>query len=67
MLFKITNWKLIPHVCFTFLGLASASAFGSYAPSLAVTFGYGRLESNALVSIGYWILIAVNLLWGWAA
>ncbi|KAH6662909.1 alternative sulfate transporter [Plectosphaerella plurivora] len=63
----ITNWRLIPHVCFTFLGLASASAFGSYAPSLVVSFGYGKLESNALVSIGYWALIFFNLLTGWIA
>ncbi|KAK0389066.1 hypothetical protein NLU13_2642 [Sarocladium strictum] len=61
----ITNWRLLPHLAFTICGLSPASAFGSYAPSIVVSFGFGRLESNALVSIGFWALLFINLLWGW--
>ncbi|KAH7123254.1 major facilitator superfamily domain-containing protein [Dactylonectria estremocensis] len=63
----LTNWRLIPHVGFTMLGISPGSAFGSYAPSLVNSFGFGRLESNALVSIGSWGLLFLNLLWGWAS
>ncbi|KAH7310576.1 major facilitator superfamily domain-containing protein [Stachybotrys elegans] len=62
----ITNWRLLPHLAFTVAGLAPAQAFGSYAPSLVVGFGFDRLKSNALVSIGNWALLFVNLFWGWA-
>ncbi|PNH53602.1 hypothetical protein VD0003_g3851 [Verticillium dahliae] len=63
----LTNWRLLPHLGFTIAGLAPPQAFGSYAPSLVVSFGFGRLESNALVSIGSWGLMFVNLLFGWSA
>lgn len=38
---------------------------GSYAPTLITSFGYSGLQSNAMVSIGYWGLLFCNLLWGW--
>ncbi|KAM0334504.1 hypothetical protein ACHAQA_001533 [Verticillium albo-atrum] len=63
----LTNWRLLPHLGFTIAGLAPPQAFGSYAPSLVVSFGFGRLESNALVSIGFWGLMFANLLFGWSA
>ncbi|KAF4973355.1 hypothetical protein FSARC_333 [Fusarium sarcochroum] len=63
----LTNWRLLPHIGFTICGLAPASAFGSYAPSLVVSFGFERLQSNALVSIGFWSLLVTNLLWGYAS
>ncbi|KAM0540964.1 hypothetical protein ACHAPJ_013426 [Fusarium lateritium] len=62
----LTNWRLLPHIGFTICGLAPASAFGSYAPSLVVSFGFERLQSNALVSIGFWSLLVTNLIWGYA-
>lgn len=40
---------------------------GSYAPSLVVSFGFDRLKSNAMISIGAWCLIIGNLLWGFIA
>ncbi|KAJ4248370.1 hypothetical protein NW762_012700 [Fusarium torreyae] len=63
----LTNWRLLPHIGFTICGLAPASAFGSYAPSLVVSFGFERLQSNALVSIGFWSLLVTNLIWGYAS
>ena len=64
---KLTNWRLIPHIGFTVVGLAPASAFGSYAPTLVAGFGFEKLRSNALSSVGFWILMFLNLFWGWAA
>ncbi|CAH0023578.1 unnamed protein product [Clonostachys rhizophaga] len=62
-----TNWRLLPHVALTICGLAPVSSLNSYAPTLVQGFGFGRLESNLLVSVGYWILLFVILLWGWAS
>ncbi|KAH7152046.1 major facilitator superfamily domain-containing protein [Dactylonectria estremocensis] len=59
-----TNWKLIPHIILTIACIAPAGTMGSYAPTLVASFGYERLKSNALVSIGYWILMVVNIAWG---
>ncbi|KAF5023264.1 hypothetical protein F66182_4676 [Fusarium sp. NRRL 66182] len=61
----MTNWRLIPHVLLTLSALAPATTMGSYSPSLVMSFGYGRLGSNALVSIGSWSLVVTNLLWGY--
>ncbi|KAH7008519.1 major facilitator superfamily domain-containing protein [Ilyonectria destructans] len=62
-----TNWKLIPHIVLTISCIAPAGTMGSYAPTLVSSFGYERLKSNALVSIGYWILLVVNIVWGTVA
>lgn len=63
----LTNWKLIPHIILTISGLAPVAVLGSYGPSLIVGFGFGRLQSNALSSIGAWLLLFANLLWGYLA
>ncbi|KAL0931547.1 alternative sulfate transporter [Colletotrichum truncatum] len=63
----LTNWRLIPHIIFTIAALSPSSTLSSYAPSLVASMGYDRLQSNAMVSIGAWILIPVNLFWGWIA
>ncbi|KAJ3531331.1 hypothetical protein NM208_g8925 [Fusarium decemcellulare] len=60
-----TNWRLIPHIILTIAGLAPANTMSSYSPTLVRSFGYERLKSNALVSIGSWILIVSNLTWGY--
>ncbi|OHW89512.1 alternative sulfate transporter, partial [Colletotrichum incanum] len=62
----LTNWRLIPHLIISILGLAPSAAVGAYAPSLVNAFGFGRLRSNAMTSIGYWGLALVNILAGWA-
>ncbi|KAK3905782.1 hypothetical protein C8A05DRAFT_30412 [Staphylotrichum tortipilum] len=63
----LTNWRLLPHFFMTLLGMAPAHTMGAYAPLLVVSFGFDRLKSNAMLSIGAWALIVTNLLWGWAA
>ncbi|KAK4041457.1 hypothetical protein C8A01DRAFT_14796 [Parachaetomium inaequale] len=59
-----TNWRLFPHFFMTFFGLAPAHTMGSYAPLLVVSFGFDRLKSNAMISIGAWVLIITNVAWG---
>ncbi|KAK4231150.1 hypothetical protein QBC38DRAFT_259693 [Podospora fimiseda] len=63
----LTNWRLLPHFLCTVMGMAGAWALGSYAPTLVVQFGFDRLKSNAMMSIGAWIVIVTNLLWGYLA
>ncbi|KAL1968638.1 hypothetical protein VTN77DRAFT_1464 [Rasamsonia byssochlamydoides] len=61
------NWRLYPHVILTIAGLAPSSTLWSYAPTLVNSFGYPRLKSNALVSVGQWLQLVLNVLWGMAA
>lgn len=48
----------------TIVALAPASTMGSYAPTLVISMGYERLQSNAMASIGPWIQVVLNVLWG---
>lgn len=61
---QLTNWRLIPHVIATICGLAPISTMMSYAPTLVHSFGYERLKSNAMASIGAFILIIITVAWG---
>ncbi|KAK3393538.1 alternative sulfate transporter [Podospora didyma] len=63
----LTNWKLIPHLLLAILGLPASSTMFAYAPTLVISFGYDRLTSNAMVSIGCWILLVTNISWGMIA
>lgn len=62
---KMTNWRLLAHMATTICGLAASSALFSFAPSIVASYGYGRLRSNAMVSIGHWMVMLVTLAWGW--
>lgn len=64
---QLGNWRLYPHVILTIAGLAPSSTMWSYAPTLINSFGYPRLKSNALVSVGQWLQLVLNVLWGMAA
>jgi hypothetical protein len=60
----LSNWRLLPHLGITILALAPAQTMGSYAPSLVVSFGFDRLKSNAMTSIGAWCLLVANIAYG---
>ncbi|KAF2815415.1 MFS general substrate transporter [Mytilinidion resinicola] len=64
LLDTLGDWKLYPHVLMTIAGLAPSNTMTSYAPTLVTSFGYGRLKSNAITSIGMWILTVLAVLWG---
>lgn len=59
--------KLWPHLLLTAVALAPSTALWSYAPSIVTSFGYGRLASNALTSIGQWMSVVLVLLLGYVA
>ena len=40
---------------------------GAYAPLMVISFGFDRLKSNAMLSIGAWFLLLTNILWGFVA
>ncbi|KAL2125017.1 hypothetical protein VTJ04DRAFT_1382 [Mycothermus thermophilus] len=62
-----SNWRILPHCLTTILGMAPAQALGAYAPSLVVSFGFDRLKSNAMISIGSWITFLMNIVFGFGA
>lgn len=62
-----TNWRLIAHVVATVCGLAPGSALMAYGPRLVIEWGYGRLQSNAMVSIGPSIGLLLCIAWGMLA
>jgi hypothetical protein len=49
------------------MGMAPAYPIGSYAPLMVISFGFERLKSNAMLSIGTWFLVLTNLVWGFVA
>ncbi|KAE9376566.1 MFS transporter [Stipitochalara longipes BDJ] len=63
----LTDWRIYPHLILTICALSPSSVLWSYAPTLVGSFGYPRLQSNALVSVGGWLLLVVNVFWGWVA
>jgi len=67
LLNALSNWRAYPHLILTLCAVAPATTLGSYAPTLVATLGYGRLRSNALVSVGWWIQIVLNVCLGYIA
>lgn len=63
----VGNWRIYPHLIMALTGLAPANALGSYSPSIVHSFGYGRLESNALASVGPLVQLFLNPIWGYMA
>ncbi|KAH6693765.1 alternative sulfate transporter [Plectosphaerella plurivora] len=63
----LTNWRLLAHIATIIPSLAAISATFTFAPSIVASYGYGRLKANALVSIGYWLLLLTTITWGWIA
>jgi MFS family permease len=63
----LRNWRLLGHILNIMASLASMASLFTFAPAIVSTYGYDRLTANAMVSIGYWILIPISLFWGFAA
>lgn len=61
---QLSNWRVYAHLLLTLTAIAPVNALNSYAPTLVSSFGYGRLVSNALVSVGGWISLVLNVAWG---
>ncbi|KAL1302327.1 hypothetical protein AAFC00_002737 [Neodothiora populina] len=63
----LSNWRIYPHVIMGICGMAPVTTLSQYGPTLVKSFGYGRLRSNALSSVGPWIQIVLNFLSGYLA
>ncbi|KZV92862.1 MFS general substrate transporter [Exidia glandulosa HHB12029] len=61
----LSNWKLYPHVMITLCNNGPLTAFNTYTPTIINTFGFDRLRSNALASVGPWTLIPIAILLSW--
>ncbi|KAF1814346.1 alternative sulfate transporter [Eremomyces bilateralis CBS 781.70] len=63
----LANWTVYPHLVLTISAIAPMAALTSYSPTIVASFGYGRLQANALVSIGSWCSMVVCIIWAWGA
>ncbi|EJD52882.1 alternative sulfate transporter [Auricularia subglabra TFB-10046 SS5] len=61
----LSNWKLYPHVMITMLNNGPLTAFNAYSPTIINSFGFARLKSNAMASVGPWVLIPIAVLLSW--
>ncbi|KAH6981691.1 MFS transporter [Ilyonectria sp. MPI-CAGE-AT-0026] len=62
-----SRWYVYPQLTVSFCCIAIISPLGTYQPSIIASYGYDRLQANALSSVGNWIVIVLNLLFGWIA
>jgi MFS family permease len=62
-----SRWYIYPQLIVSFCCIAIISPLGTYQPSIIASYGYDRLQANALSSVGNWIVIALNLSFGWIA
>lgn len=63
----LSSGKLWLHVLLTIAGLAPSNALWIYAPSMVASFGFDRLGSNAMTSVGQWISVILVIIAGfWA-
>lgn len=60
----LKNWTIYPHLAIALLGNSPANAIGSYGPTIINSFGYGALASNALFSVGSWVQLLLNPVFG---
>ncbi|OAA36219.1 Major facilitator superfamily domain, general substrate transporter [Beauveria brongniartii RCEF 3172] len=62
-----TRWNIYPQLTVSFCAIAVISPLGTYQPSIIASYGYDRLQANALASVGNWIVIVLSLSFGWIA
>ncbi|XWX02426.1 hypothetical protein V2A60_010463 [Cordyceps javanica] len=62
-----TRWYIYPQLTVSFCAIAVISPLGTYQPSIIASYGYDRLQANALASVGNWIVIVLSLSFGWIA
>ncbi|KAL6915246.1 hypothetical protein FSST1_013006 [Fusarium sambucinum] len=62
-----SRWYIYPQLTVSFCCIAIISPLGTYQPSIIASYGYDRLQANALSSVGNWVVIVLNLSFGWIA
>ncbi|KAK3694525.1 major facilitator superfamily domain-containing protein [Podospora appendiculata] len=63
----LTNWTLIPHILLILCCMSPIQAIGNYGPLLIISFGFDKLKSNAMGTIGAWLMLLGNVLFGFLA
>ncbi|CAK7235487.1 hypothetical protein SBRCBS47491_009309 [Sporothrix bragantina] len=63
----LANPKIWLHVLLTTVGLAPSTALWSYAPTIVASFGYNRLNANAMTSVGQWVSVTLVVIGGFVA
>lgn len=60
-----SNFRVWMHVAITMLSAAAMHGMISYTPLLIKSFGFGRIDSNALASVGYFgnVVWTLGLAW----
>lgn len=64
---QLTNWRLVPITLTLILGVTPTAALAIYGPQLTISFGFPRLESNAMESVGGALGTILALLSGYIA
>ncbi|EJD52883.1 alternative sulfate transporter [Auricularia subglabra TFB-10046 SS5] len=64
---SFTQSTSIPHVMISLLNHGPWVAFGNYAPTIINSFGFARLRSNALASVGPWAHIPIAIILSWVS
>lgn len=55
-----SNWRLWIHLLISFCNNGPQRGFDTYSPSIVTSFGYGRLKSNAMASVGFWLQVPIS-------
>lgn len=63
----LSSSKVWLHVLLTTVGLAPSTALWSYAPTIVASFGYNKLASNAMTSVGQWVSVTLVIIGGFVA
>ncbi|KAJ4391241.1 hypothetical protein N0V93_004858 [Gnomoniopsis smithogilvyi] len=63
----LLNWRLFSHIIIPLAALAPSWTFGAYAPFLVMEMGYTKLKANALCSAAGFMLLPINMFWGFTA
>lgn len=62
-----TNWRLVAHVLATVTALSPMTALMAYGPQFVGSWGFDRLQANAMMAIGPSIGLFMTVLWGFLA
>ncbi|KAL9565610.1 hypothetical protein ACKAV7_009792 [Fusarium commune] len=62
-----SRWYIYPQLLISFCSIAIVAPMLTYVPSIIAGYGYDRLQANALSSVGSWIVVVLNLTFGYIA
>lgn len=57
---QFTSWRVIVHFFISLANNGPQRAFDTYAPTIVGNFGYPRLQSNAMASVGLFLQVPTS-------